>query len=92
MNSIHPATRSMRRHLLKLIAGGALAGAGFNAQVNTALAAVSHPKRSLVINRAEGERKFIGHSLKVGDLLSSDPFDRHPPDQAKRFDILTGID
>ena len=70
MNSIHPATRSMRRHLLKLIAGGALAGAGFNALVNTALAAGSGPNRKQGIYRLDGEATFNGQSLKVGDLLS----------------------
>ncbi len=70
MHAIHPATRSMRRHLLKLIAGGALAGAGFNALINIALAAGSGPQRKQGIYRLEGEATFNGQTLKVGDLLS----------------------
>ncbi len=70
MHAIHPATRSMRRHLLKLIAGGALAGSGFNALIKTALAAGSGPQRKQGIYRLEGEATFNGFRLKVGDVPS----------------------
>jgi hypothetical protein len=68
MTALHPATRAMRRHLLKLFAAGALSGIGFNGLLREALAAGSGPQRKQGIYRLDGEATFNGQKLKVGDV------------------------
>jgi len=64
----HPASNTMRRHLLKLFVAGALTGIGFNGLVRHALAAGSGPKRKQGIYKLEGKATFNGKSLQVGDV------------------------
>ncbi len=68
MTSMHPASRGMRRQLLKLAAAGLVAGVGYNSLVRQALAAGSGPQRKQGIYRLEGEASFNGRKLKVGDV------------------------
>jgi hypothetical protein len=68
MSTIHPAVRVMRRHFLKSLAAGALAGVGFGGLIQQALAAGSGPKRKQGIYKLEGEATFNGKTLKVGDV------------------------
>lgn len=67
MSDQHPAVQNMRRTLLKFLAAGALASAGFNGLIRHALAAGSGPQRKQGIYRLEGEATFNGKTLKVGD-------------------------
>jgi hypothetical protein len=64
----HPAVHAMRRHLLKLLAAGALTGADLTGLVRQALAAGSGPQRKQGIFRLEGEATFNGKTLQVGDV------------------------
>ena len=64
----HPAVSNMRRTLLKSLAAGTLAGAGFSGLISHALAAGSGPQRKQGIYRLDGEATFNGKTLKVGDM------------------------
>lgn len=66
----HDMSRNLRRHLLKSLAAGALAGLGIHGLVRQALAAGSGPQRKQGIFRLEGEATFNGRKQKVGDVLS----------------------
>lgn len=66
MPAQHPATPAIRRHFLKSLAVGMLAGVGFNGLVQHALAAGSGPKRKQGIYKLEGEATFNGKTRKVG--------------------------
>lgn len=67
MPAKHPALRPMRRHLLKSLAAGALAGVGLSGLIRQALAAGSGPQRKQGIFRLDGMATFNGKTLKVGD-------------------------
>lgn len=70
MLELHPATRALRRSLFKLLAAGALVGAGWPALISQALAAGGSPQREQGIFRLEGEVTFNGRTRKVGEALS----------------------
>ncbi len=64
----HPAVHAMRRHLLKLIASGALAGIGCGGLIRQALAAGGGPQRKQGIYRLDGTATFNGKALRVGEV------------------------
>lgn len=68
MPTSHTASSNLRRHLLKSVAAGALAGLGIHGLVRQVLAAGSGPQRKQGIFRLEGEATFNGLKLKVGDV------------------------
>lgn len=68
MKSDHPAIPEHRRNLLKLLAlGGVLAG-GLAGLTRTVLAMGADPVRKQGIYRLEGQVRFNGKELKVGDV------------------------
>lgn len=68
MKSTHPAIPEHRRNLLKLLAlGGVLAG-GLAGLTRTVLAMGADPVRKQGIYRLEGQVRFNGKELQVGDV------------------------